>query len=284
MKILVLGATGMLGSAMMRILGEKRDFDLSGSVRSNGAASLLPAALQRQIVPGVDVEHPDQLARLFDRVRPDVVINCVGIVKQLAEADDPLVALPINAMLPHRLARLASLTGSRLIHFSTDCVFSGARGGYVETDIADARDLYGKSKALGEVSGAGCLTLRTSIIGHELAGSQGLVEWFLSQSGTTNGYTRAIFSGLPTVVLSKIVRDVIIPNEQLSGVWHVGADPISKYDLLKLVASAYDRDIEILPVDAPVIDRSLDSSRFRDATGYIPPGWPELVEEMKAFA
>ena len=283
MKILVLGATGMLGNAMMRVFGERDDFDLSGSVRSTATVNLLPPRLQKAIIPGVDVENPDQLAGLFDRVRPDVVVNCVGIVKQLEAAEDPLTAIPINALLPHRLARLASLSNARLIHFSTDCVFSGARGGYVETDVSDAYDLYGRSKFLGEVAGAGCLTVRTSIIGHELTGRQGLVEWFLSQSGVVNGYTRAIFSGLPTVALSKVVRDVILPKEELSGVWHVGSDPVSKYDLLKLVASAYGRDLEIVPVDAPVIDRSLDSSRFRSATGYVPPSWPELVDEMRAF-
>jgi dTDP-4-dehydrorhamnose reductase len=208
----------------------------------------------------------------------------VGLVKQLAEAEDPLAALPINALLPHRLSRLCSLVGARLVHISTDCVFSGAKGCYREGDMPDAQDLYGRSKLLGEVTGdAHAITLRTSIIGHEIGRAHGLVGWFLEQSGTVNGYRRAIFSGIPTVELACIIRDRVLPNRQLQGLYHVSAAPIDKLSLLQTVASQYRHAVEIIPDDRVNIDRSLDSSRFRNATGYTPPDWPELVRRMHAF-
>jgi dTDP-4-dehydrorhamnose reductase len=226
----------------------------------------------------------DALAALFERLRPQLVINCVGLIKQFAESDDPLLALPINAMLPHRLSRYCGMVGARLVHFSTDCVFSGKRGGYRESDVSDAEDLYGKSKFIGEVFDVHALTLRTSIIGHELASQHGLIDWFLHQQESIRGYRRAVFSGLPTVEISRIVRDVVIAQESLSGVYHVASTPITKHDLLELVAREYGKVIRIEPDDAIVIDRSLVADRFRAATGYVAPDWPELVRRMKNFS
>jgi dTDP-4-dehydrorhamnose reductase len=218
-------------------------------------------------------------------VRPEVVVNAVGLVKQLAAADDPLAALPVNAMLPHRLARLCALAGARLVHVSTDCVFAGSRGGNRESDTPDATDLYGLSKLLGEVVDAPhAITLRTSIIGHELGSAHGLVGWFLAQTGRVKGYRRAVFSGLPTVELARVIRDHVLPRPELHGLYHVSAAPIDKDTLLRLVAARYGHAIEIDADDRVVIDRSLDSSRFRAATGYAPPDWPELVARMHAFA
>jgi dTDP-4-dehydrorhamnose reductase len=283
-KVLVLGATGMLGNAMLRVFAASPGFRAVGSARSAGAARLLPEAVRAHVRCGVDVENPDALAQLVDRVRPQVVINCVGLIKQLAEAEDPLAALPINALLPHRLSRLCSLVGARLVHISTDCVFSGAHGNYTEADPPDAQDLYGRSKLLGEVVGdAHAITLRTSIIGHELNSEHGLVAWFLAQGGTVRGYAKAVFSGLPTVELGAIVRDHVLPNPSLSGLYHVSAAPIDKLALLRLVAAQYGRATEIVPDERVVIDRSLDSTRFCAATGYAPPDWPELVRRMHAF-
>jgi dTDP-4-dehydrorhamnose reductase len=283
MKVLVLGASGMLGNAVMRVLGENKGWQVFGTVRSSAAARFFPPDIAASLVAGVDVEDQDALVRVFANVRPDVVINCIGLIKQLADGDDPLLALPINAMLPHRLARLCELAGSRLVHVSTDCVFSGSRGAYVEEDVSDALDLYGKSKFLGEVHDAHAITLRTSIIGHELQSAHGLVEWFLAQQGRCKGFRRAIFSGLPTVVLAKIIRDVVIPRPELSGLYHVAAAPISKFDLLTLVARQYNKSIEIVPDDAVVIDRSLRADRFRQASGYVADGWPELIKQMHAY-
>jgi dTDP-4-dehydrorhamnose reductase len=281
--ILVLGATGMLGSAVLRFFAQSSGFSVIGSARSLAAARLLPESLQGQIVGGIDVHDMDVLLRLFDRVRPDIVINCVGLVKQLTGGNDPLTALPVNSMFPHRLLGLCRVAGSRLIHISTDCVFAGTRGMYGESDIADARDIYGLSKYLGEVHDSPAITLRTSIVGPELDSTHGLLGWFLAQRSETKGFTRAIFSGLPTVELARIIRDFVIPKSDMSGLYHVSAAPISKHDLLLLVAREYGKAIQVIPDGTLVIDRSLDSTRFREQTSYVPPGWPQLVRFMREF-
>lgn len=282
--VLVLGASGMLGNAVMRLLASSSGFAVFGSVRSAQARHQLPRELREQVISGVDVESLDALTALFARVNPAVVINCIGLVKQLAEADDPLLAIPINALLPHRLARLCAVAGARLVHVSTDCVFTGSKGLYRESDPSDAQDLYGRSKLLGEVDQPHAITLRTSIIGHELASAHGLLGWFLSQPGPVNGYTRAIFSGLPTVELAKVIRDYVIPKPQLRGLYHVAAAPIAKHDLLKLIGQAYGRSNEIRPDDRLKIDRSLDATRFQLAAGYTAPSWPQLVQAMHDFS
>jgi dTDP-4-dehydrorhamnose reductase len=273
----------MLGNAMLRVMAEPGTHEVWGTARSASTKRHFTPALAERIIAGVDVEHFDTLAALFAKLRPEIVINCIGLVKQLAEADDPLLALPINSLLPHRLARLVDLTGARLVHVSTDCVFTGNKGNYRETDSPDAEDLYGRSKLLGEVSYPHTITLRTSIIGHELNSTYSLIGWFLSQQGKIKGYKRAIFSGLPTVELSRLVRDVVLPRPELSGLYHVAAAPISKHDLLKLVAEIYGKNIEIEPDEAVVIDHSLNAERFAAATGYIAPSWPELVKRMRDF-
>ncbi len=283
MKVLVLGASGMLGNAAFRLFTESDGFDVVGTVRSERSRKLFPESLQSKLFSGVDVENIDNLMRVFGETRPNVVINCIGLVKQLAESDDPLVAIPINSLLPHRMARLCAVAGARFIHMSTDCVFSGSKGMYTEVDPSDAKDLYGRSKFLGEVDYPNAITLRTSIIGHELEGSRSLVGWFLSQSGPVKGFRKAIFSGLPTVEIARLIRDHVIPNPHLEGLYHVSADPINKYDLLRLVADTYGKTIDIVADESFVIDRSLDSSRFRTMTGFQPKPWAELVKFMKDF-
>ncbi|MDO8773733.1 MAG: SDR family oxidoreductase [Burkholderiaceae bacterium] len=283
-KVLVLGASGMLGNAVLRLFAQSPGYEVLASARSTSALRLLPEELSDRLICGVDVENMDTLTSLFAKARPDVVINCIGLVKQLAEADDPLAAIPINALLPHRLARLCDVAGARLVHMSTDCVFSGAKGMYTESDISDAKDLYGRSKYLGEVDYPHAITLRTSIIGHELSGAHSLVGWFLAQQGVVRGFRRAIFSGLPTVELARVIRDHVLAHPELHGVYHVSAEPINKFDLLTLIAKAYGKTIAITPDDKLAIDRSLDSFRFRQATGYQPQPWPELVRRMREFA
>jgi dTDP-4-dehydrorhamnose reductase len=283
MKVLVLGVSGMLGNAMIRVLSEKADWQVYGTVRSESTKQLFHTNIAKRLLSGVDVEQHDSLMQAFIRIRPDVVINCVGLIKQLADAEGPLQTIPINSLLPHRLARLCELSGARLVHMSTDCVFAGDKGAYMESDLSDANDLYGKSKFLGEVAYPHTVTLRTSIIGHELQSNHGLVGWFLSQQERCSGFTKAIFSGLPTVVLAQIIRDVVIPRNDLSGVYHVAAQPIAKYDLLKLIADVYGKVIDIVRDDKLVIDRSLNSTRFEIATGYVAPEWPELIKLMHAY-
>ena len=273
----------MLGNAVLRVLAGSPQLDVVGTVRSSRSVGLLPNTLGERLVSGVDVENSDTLVSLFSKVRPAVVINCIGLVKQLAESDDPLQAIPVNSVLPHRLARLCDAVGARLVHMSTDCVFSGKRGMYSETDFPDADDLYGRSKFLGEVDYPNAITLRTSIIGHERDGARSLINWFLSQEGRVKGYARAVFSGLPTVEIARIIRDYVIPNPELHGIFHLSAEPINKFDLLTLVAEVYGKSIEIVSDDKLVIDRSLDSTRFRQATGFSPEPWPELIRRMHEF-
>lgn len=281
MKVIVLGATGMLGNAMMRVLSAEPALEVHGVARRPVAATELPGVLPERIAKISDIEDIDAVGAIIARTGAQAVINCVGVVKQMGSADDPLVALPINALLPHRLARLCREAGARLVQVSTDCVFDGKQGGYREDDIPNATDLYGRSKLLGEVDTADAITLRTSIVGHELGSRHGLVDWFLSQQGSVSGYTRAIFSGVTTVELARIIARFVLPDAGLHGLYHVSAAPISKYDLLKIVADAYGKDIEIVPRDEPVIDRSLRSDRFRAATGYEPPEWEALMGELR---
>jgi dTDP-4-dehydrorhamnose reductase len=283
MKVLVIGASGMIGSRVLRVLSEKSNWEVFGTVRDISVRRFFSAAIGERLIAGIDVEHQDLLVKVLDQIRPDVVVNCAGLTKHKPEADVPLVSIPINTLMPHRLAGLCKLVGARLIHVSTDCVFSGEKGGYVENDSADACDVYGKSKALGEVLYPHTITLRTSTIGHELQSQYGLLDWFLSQEGRCKGYTRAIFSGLPTVVFAQVIRDVVIPNKKLSGLYHVAAEPIGKFDLLKLIAEIYGKAIDIVPDDKLVIDRSLNADRFRQATGYVAPDWRSLVKLMYLY-
>jgi dTDP-4-dehydrorhamnose reductase len=283
MRILVLGASGMLGNAVLRFFSQSPGFDAYGTVRSLQSARLLPAALHEKLIVGVDVESADSVMRALQQVKPQIVVNCVGLIKQLSSSAEPLFAIPVNALMPHRVAQLCALADARFVHLSTDCVFSGSRGAYVESDPADAQDLYGRSKCLGEVDYDNALTLRTSIIGHELGGSNSLVGWFLSQEGQVNGYDKAVFSGMPTVEIARVIRDYVIPHPELRGLYHLSVDPIDKYSLLKLVAEVYGKEITIVRNSDLVIDRSLDSTRFREATGFRPPPWHELVRRMHEF-
>lgn len=282
MKVLVFGASGMIGSAMFRVLSANANWQVWGTLRSAGAKKFFATEQQDKLVAGVDVERHDALVRAFARVKPDVVVNCIGLTKHHKEADDPQLALPLNALLPHRMADLCAVAGARLIHVSTDCVFAGAKGSYAEVDAPDAVDVYGKAKHLGEVDYPHAITLRTSTIGHELQSAYGLLEWFLSQEGHCKGFNRAIFSGLPNTEFARVVRDFVIPRPDLHGLYHVGAEPIGKYELLQLIAKAYGKQIEIIRDDEFLIDRSLNSARFNRATGYKPAGWPALIQAMHA--
>lgn len=283
MRILVLGVSGMLGSAVFRILAQSPLLEVWGSARSSSVKRYFSHDLASQIITGIDVENIDCLMSALKQVRPELIVNCVGLVKQLEKADDPLYALPINSLLPHRLANLCALVNARMVHVSTDCVFSGAKGNYRESDLPDANDLYGRSKLLGEVDYPHAITLRTSIIGHELNSSHGLISWFLSQQGCVNGFTEAIFSGLPTCELARIIRDFIIPNPKIHGVYHVASQPISKYDLLSNVNKEYSKNLIIESDNRLKINRSLNAKRFFEATGYLAPPWPQLIAQMRSF-
>jgi dTDP-4-dehydrorhamnose reductase len=283
MNILVVGATGMLGHTVYRVLTETVHWQVYGTVRSHGAERFFLPKFRKNLICGVDIGYEDAILGAFKIARPDVVINCVGLIKQNTSATDPLQAIPLNSIWPHRLALICDIFNSRLVHISTDCVFTGVSGKYGECDHPDARDLYGLSKCLGEVRYKNAITLRTSIIGHELGSKHGLVEWFLSQTEFCYGYTNAVFSGLPTVVLSNVIRDIVIPRKDLTGLYHVSSQPISKFNLLKLIASVYEKTINIIPDDKLVVNRSLNSELFRGVTGYNAPEWPELIKTMMRY-
>jgi dTDP-4-dehydrorhamnose reductase len=275
----------MLGHMVFRWFARLGRYEIVGTLR----ASAVPDGLMcdgsacARLLTGVDVLLPHQLETVHRQVMPDVVVNCVGLVKQLDACADPVQAIPINSLLPHHLAALCRETGARLIHISTDCVFSGRRGQYTEADLPDADDLYGRSKLLGEIATPGVLTLRTSVIGPEIGSRRGLLEWFLGQQGAVRGFDRAFFSGLPSVELARVISDFVLPRPALWGVYHLAADPIDKCSLLKLIAAEYGLNTSINPDHSIVVDRSLDASRFNAATGYVPPGWPELIRRMHTF-
>lgn len=285
-KVLILGATGMLGSTLLKLGAGRPGIDVIGAIRRPEQAQWVSADLRPCLRSGFDATRPETASELIDAENPDVVINAVGVIKQREAASQVLATLPINSLFPHQLAEICVFAGARVVQISTDCVFSGKKGGYRERDIPDARDVYGLSKYLGELHEAPHVTLRTSIIGPELGvdGRAGvsLLDWFLGQTGRICGYRGAVFSGLPSDELSRVIYDIVLARPDLTGLWHVSAEPINKYDLLTLARNAYGKEIEIEPVDTPRINRSLDSTRFRSETGYTPPAWPELIAAMRA--
>lgn len=283
MKVLVLGASGMLGNTMLRVLSDNKELDVYGTVRSKAMKALLPINISENIIDDVDVAEFN-LGALFKDTRPDVVINCIGSInKNFSNTESVIQAISLNALLPHRLLKCCERFNSRLIHISTDCVYSGDKGNYKEEDITDPKDIYGESKHLGEIDRPYAITLRTSIIGHELNTSHGLLEWFLSQQEECNGYAKAIFSGLPTVILAEVIRDYVIPNAGLSGLYNVAGPAINKYDLLKMIAKEYCKNITIKRDESFKIDRSLNADKFRVATGYVAPDWSSLIKSMHNY-
>jgi dTDP-4-dehydrorhamnose reductase len=280
MKILIFGASGMLGH---KLVGELRnDFEIWATFRDDfDKYETLGLFDKNRSLANVAVESPESVEKALNKVEPDVIINAVGIIKQLPSSKNVIKTLTVNSIFPHRLAELAQKTNSRLITISTDCVFDGKKGGYTEEDVSNAEDLYGKSKNLGEVTEENCLTLRTSIIGRELETEHSLVEWFLSQKGkTVRGFVNAIYTGFPTIVLSEIISDLIKNHSSLSGLYHVSSEPINKYDLLCLIRDEFDLDVEIERFEDFYIDRSLNSEKFRRATGFEPESWREMIRKL----
>jgi dTDP-4-dehydrorhamnose reductase len=283
-KVLILGVTGMLGHALLRELGGRPELAVTGTARDPaGVARHFPARLADGVITGVEATDFEAVGRLIRRSAPDVVINCIGVIKQDPRVQDPVATVTVNSLFPHRLARECEDAGARLIHVSTDCVFSGLSGHYSEASAADPGDFYGRSKLLGEVT-APALVLRTSIIGPELSGHRSLLDWFLASSGTVRGFTRAVYSGVTTYEFARLLSEVVIPRPDLTGLVHVAADPITKHDLLRLIAAEYDWPGEIVPDDQFTCDRSMTATRLLDLTGYRPPDWPTMIREMRESA
>ncbi|WP_431881153.1 dTDP-4-dehydrorhamnose reductase family protein [Micromonospora chalcea] len=284
-RLLVLGATGMLGHTLMRELSRDPDLDMRGCARDGAAVrAFFPEPLAQRITVGLDVTDAAGVRRELDRERPDVVVNCVGVIKQRPTATEPVPTIMVNALFPHLLAEACADRGIRLVQVSTDCVFSGERGGYTEADRPDPVDLYGRAKLLGETTDGTALTLRTSIIGHELQGNRSLMDWFLSQTGVVRGYTGAIYSGVTTVEFSSVLRSVVLPDPGLTGLYHLASEPISKYELLGLIADVYGWHGTVVPFDDFRCDRSMSAAALRTRTGYAPPGWPEMIRRMHEAA
>lgn len=279
-KVLVVGANGMLGGSLFRYLSKLPEYEVLGTVRRSEANIALNKQGFNNIVSGVDVEDFQTISSVIRDFRPSYVLNCVGVIKQLDASKAPIPSITINSLLPHQLADSCDKIDAQLVHFSTDCVFLGQGGLYTEFDRPDAVDLYGRSKLLGEVDYGPHLTLRTSIIGHELGKSLSLVDWFLSQQGSVKGYRKAIFSGMPTVFVAEFLKDHVF-GKKVSGLYHLSVDPIDKYTLLQLINDVYLRGTDITPCDDLVIDRSLNSDALRDLTGFTPPSWPNLIKKMR---
>ena len=280
MRVLVLGVGGMLGHKLFEVLSG--DLDVWGTVRQP-LEGITGSGISdtRRTLPGVDAFDFSSVVAAIDRIRPAVIINGIGIVKQLREASDEGLLMAINADLPHRLADIAASTGARLVHISTDCVFSGRRGNYDESDVPDPVDAYGGSKLKGELVDGPGLTLRTSFVGRELASSHGLIEWFFSKRGSrVTGFANAFFSGLTTNELARVIRTVIRDHPHLSGVYHVSGPRISKYELLCLLNERTRVGCQIVASEEPFIDRSLDSTRFRSAVNWVPPTWEQMLDEV----
>jgi dTDP-4-dehydrorhamnose reductase len=283
MRILILGGDGMLGHQLFRHFKEKHDVRVTMRL-GREAYEGYRLFEEGSVFYGIDARQVDALLQVIAGFCPKAVVNAIGIVKQRSEAEELIPSLEINSLLPHRLAAVCRTIGARLIHLSTDCVFSGRKGNYCETDFSDAADLYGRTKFLGEVSESHCLTLRTSMIGPELSRKTGLLEWFLAQRGqTVKGFTKAIFSGFPTSELARIVERVLMEAPTIHGVYHVAARPISKYDLLTLIRDRLRLPITIERDSTFECDRSLDASRFHRDTGYLPPTWEVMIDDMASY-
>lgn len=282
-RVLILGSAGMLGHKVLQATAA--DHDVTATIRGGLAEHPAGSGLlsRHRVVDRIDAGRPGVIEELVRSETPDVVVNCIGVIKQRAAAQDPIQSISINALLPHRLADVCLGVGARLVHFGTDCVFSGRRGDYAEDDVSDAEDLYGRTKFLGEViDSSNAVTLRTSIVGRELTHFDSLVEWFLAQRGTVKGFRRAVYTGVTTNYLAAVVGRLITEYPDLHGLYQLAGPKITKHDLLLLLRDAYRTGVEIVPDDEVVVDRSLVRDRLVETTGIVPPDWPTMIADMAA--
>lgn len=282
MKILVLGVSGMLGHKVFEVLSKDKNLEVWGSVTNiDRYMEFIPKDYKSKIISGVLADKIESVKNALDKAKPQVVINCIGIIKQNDRSKEWKEMIELNALFPHKLAKLAEDIGAKVITVATDCVFDGSKiGKYLESDIPTAHEPYGMSKYLGELHYGDHLTLRTSIIGHELNSELSLLDWFLSvKEEKAKGYRNAIFSGLTTLELARFINKYCL-NDNLKGLYHLSVEPISKYDLLNMVAKEYGKSIKIMPDDTVKINRALDSTRIREVTGYIVPEWEKLISEL----
>ena len=281
MKVMIFGAGGMLGSTLIKTISHNSSYEVYGTLRNK--INFFDKNNSIKIFTNISGEKIKDIREILMQIKPDIIINCIGVVKQLKAANDHELSIFTNSLFPHQLHKLCKEINARLIHISTDCVFSGKKGLYSENDNPDPSDLYGLSKLLGEINSENVLTIRTSMIGHSLNSNHGLIDWFLDQNIKIKGYRKAIFSGLTTLELSKVILKYVLPKNSLNGIIHISNVPISKFDLLNLVSGVYKKSIIISPDDNLIVDRSLNSSKFLKQTGYGPPSWETMIEEMYLY-
>ena len=274
----------MLGHKAFELLNLNDKYEVFGTLRNEKDIKkyFSESKNSRNIFSGIDALNLNTVLALIDKLSPDIVLNCIGIIKQLKESHNALLSIEVNSLFPHKLAAHLEGSKTRLIHISTDCVFSGEKGNYIESDYSDAKDLYGKTKYLGElVNYSNCVTLRTSIIGPELKTKLSLLEWFLSQNVSVNGYINAIYSGLTTTELIKVIDTYIIPQNNQNGLYHISSEPISKHDLLAKIAREFKFDIIIHRTETFFNNKSLNSQKFTKDFGYQKKSWNKMIREMK---
>lgn len=283
-KILILGVSGLLGGAVLEILGEKNINNIYGTIRNKDLDNLPVNLKKYQIIKNINAENKEQILNLFNKIKPNIIINCIGKIRLENNSNDLQKTIMVNSLLPHLLSEICSEKGVKLIHISTDGVFSGLKGNYLESDTPDCRDIYGYSKLIGEITNTtNTVTIRTSVIGHHHSRNQNLLNWFLNQTNTVKGYQSSIFSGITTIELAKIIRDYIIPNKNLYGLYHIGSNPIDKYKLLRIISKVYNKNINIIPNNDIVINRSLNFNKFSNLTGYYPSELETQINEMYDF-
>ena len=285
MRIIVLGSSGLIGNTITKFFLNQSKYETFGILRDLEKISFFDDKYHKNFIYIDNILDFEKFEKILIKSKPKLIINCLGITNKFLKNNFKSVeeSIKINALFPHRLHEICSKIDARLIHLSTDCVFSGRKGFYKEDDIPDPLDIYGRSKLLGELNYSNSLTIRKSVIGHEFLSRNGLLEWFLNKKETVEGYKNAIFSGLTVLELAKIIDKYIIPNKRLSGIIHVAGNPISKYELLYLISNEYQKKINIIPNESLKIDRTLNSNLFNDITGYQMKDWKELISSMREF-
>jgi dTDP-4-dehydrorhamnose reductase len=281
MRILILGVSGLIGHKIFQVLSE--DFEVFGTLhKSKKDYGNLELFSSLNIIENINVAEFEILKGVLYAINPDVILNCVGITKRKIETYDLVDVLTINSLFPHQLANWAKINKKRVIHFSTDCVFNGRVGNYTETSLTTAEDVYGRTKALGEINYKHTLTIRSSFIGQELFDKTELLEWFLNQNGKQiNGYTNTLYSGVSTIFMARIVKYLILKYPYVSGLYNLSPNkPISKYDLLCLAKKFFNINVEIIPTDKPIHLPTLDGSKLKSEINLTVPDWEEMMSEL----
>lgn len=281
MRILILGGNGMIGHKIFQVISNKHLDTWVLFKKSFNDISFNEIFNKTNIIDNFDLSNFHKLSTLLNNLKPEVIINAVGITIRRGIDNIPSKSIQINSALPHFINEWVILNNKRLIHFSTDCVFSGDQGSYTENSIPDARDIYGKSKALGEVSSKNTLTLRGSMIGREIENKTELLEWVLSQRNKQlKAFSNVIYSGITTIRMAKLVLKIIEEFPQMHGIYNVSSECISKYDLIKLFVKEFNISIDIISDDSYISKKDLDSTKFYNELGIDKPNWNDLIIEL----